>query len=101
MPNELNLDYSLLTPEFCLGGLAALILALPATSGHADDLAFGWGEPLPGVIILAQVQTKSALPSEDAAVDAPPPRQSGQSGVIYRPPRRGAVRTARQWRRYR
>ena len=28
MPNELNLDYSLLTPEFCLGGLAALILGL-------------------------------------------------------------------------
>ena len=28
MPNELNLDYSLLTPEFCLGGLAALIFAL-------------------------------------------------------------------------
>ena len=28
MSNELNLDYSLLTPEFCLGGLAALILAL-------------------------------------------------------------------------
>ena len=28
MSNELNLDYSLLTPEFCLGGLAVLILAL-------------------------------------------------------------------------
>ena len=28
MPDELNLDYSLLTPEFCLGGLAALIFAL-------------------------------------------------------------------------
>jgi NADH-quinone oxidoreductase subunit N len=28
VPNELNLDYSLLTPEFSLGGLAALILAL-------------------------------------------------------------------------
>ncbi len=28
MQNELNLDYSLLTPEFCLAGLAALILAL-------------------------------------------------------------------------
>jgi NADH-quinone oxidoreductase subunit N len=28
MPAELNLDYSLLTPEFCLAGLAALILAL-------------------------------------------------------------------------
>jgi NADH-quinone oxidoreductase subunit N len=28
MPSELNLDYSLLAPEFCLGGLAALILAL-------------------------------------------------------------------------
>ncbi|MEX2160175.1 MAG: NADH-quinone oxidoreductase subunit N [Dehalococcoidia bacterium] len=28
MPSELNLDYSLLTPEFCLAGLAALILAL-------------------------------------------------------------------------
>ena len=28
MPEELNLDYSLLTPEFCLAGLAALIVAL-------------------------------------------------------------------------
>jgi NADH-quinone oxidoreductase subunit N len=28
VPDELNLDYSLLTPEFCLGGLAALVLAL-------------------------------------------------------------------------
>ena len=28
MSSELNLDYSLLTPEFCLGGLAALIFAL-------------------------------------------------------------------------
>ncbi len=28
MPSELNLDYSLLTPEFCLAGLAALVLAL-------------------------------------------------------------------------
>ena len=28
MSSELNLDYSLLTPEFCLAGLAALILAL-------------------------------------------------------------------------
>src|SRR3990170_7891506 len=28
MPDELNLDYSLLTPEFCLGGLAALVVAL-------------------------------------------------------------------------
>jgi len=28
MPGELNLDYSLLAPEFCLGGLAVLIFAL-------------------------------------------------------------------------
>ncbi|MGB2693582.1 MAG: NADH-quinone oxidoreductase subunit N [Dehalococcoidia bacterium] len=28
MPNELNLDYTLLTPEYCLAGLAALIVAL-------------------------------------------------------------------------
>ncbi len=28
MPAELNLDYSLLTPEFCLGGLAALVVGL-------------------------------------------------------------------------
>lgn len=28
MPSELNLDYSLLTPEFCLAGLAAIILGL-------------------------------------------------------------------------
>ncbi len=28
MPSELNLDYSLLTPEFCLGGLAALVIGL-------------------------------------------------------------------------
>ena len=28
MPSELNLDYSLLTPEFCLAGLAALVFAL-------------------------------------------------------------------------
>ena len=28
MPAHLNQDYSLLTPEFCLGGLAALLLAL-------------------------------------------------------------------------
>jgi len=28
MPGELNLDYSLLTPEFCLAGLAALVFAL-------------------------------------------------------------------------
>jgi NADH-quinone oxidoreductase subunit N len=28
MPSDLNLDYSLLTPEFCLGGLAALVFAL-------------------------------------------------------------------------
>ena len=28
MPATLNLDYSLLTPEFCLGGLAALIVGL-------------------------------------------------------------------------
>ena len=28
MSGELNLDYSLLTPEFCLGGLAAIVLGL-------------------------------------------------------------------------
>jgi len=28
VPSELNLDYSLLTPEFCLAGLAAIILGL-------------------------------------------------------------------------
>ena len=28
MSNELNLDYSLLTPEFCLAGLAAIILGI-------------------------------------------------------------------------
>jgi NADH-quinone oxidoreductase subunit N len=28
MPGDLNLDYSLLVPEFCLGGLAALVLGL-------------------------------------------------------------------------
>ncbi len=28
MPSDLNLDYSLLTPEFCLAGLAAAVLAL-------------------------------------------------------------------------
>src|SRR3990172_942302 len=28
MPGELNLDYSLLTPEFCLAGLAAIVLGL-------------------------------------------------------------------------
>ena len=28
MPDDLSLDYSLLTPEFCLGGLAAIIVAL-------------------------------------------------------------------------
>jgi NADH-quinone oxidoreductase subunit N len=28
VPDDLSLDYSLLTPEFCLGGLAAIIVAL-------------------------------------------------------------------------
>jgi len=28
MSGELNLDYSLLTPEFCLGGLAAIVLGI-------------------------------------------------------------------------
>src|SRR3989304_2318444 len=28
MPGELNLDYTLLTPEFCLAGLAAIVLGL-------------------------------------------------------------------------
>ena len=28
MSGELNLDYSLLTPEFCLGALAAIVLGI-------------------------------------------------------------------------
>ncbi len=39
MSSELNLDYSLLTPEFCLAGLAALILALDL---FVDDFRKSW-----------------------------------------------------------
>ena len=55
MSGELNLDYSLLTPEFCLGGLAALILGLDlyATGFRKQWLAYVTAAGLLGILGLS------------------------------------------------
>ena len=55
MSGELNLDYSLLTPEFCLGALAALVLGLDlfSTRFRKEWLAYVTGAGLLGILGLS------------------------------------------------